>query len=412
MSEARPGVRLALREPALVRFVASRFFSGAAMTLLRAAFAWQVFALTGSAFQLGLLGLAQFVPTLLLSLVGGAVADSYDRRRVAIAAQGATLTGSLLLWRAASAGETGLGLFYAVVVGSSVAAAFEGPARAALLPTLVPRSLFPSAVTLHATVQQLGWLAGPVALGFVLDAAGIAAAYALHAGCVSASLVLLAWLRPPPAPRRVRDLSVRAIREGIAFVRGREVVLGAMALDMFAVIFAGATALLPIYAEEILRVGPRGYGLLASALEIGTFSMALLLLGLPPIRQPGRALLVAVGVFGVATIVFGLSRSFPLSFAAFVVAGMADQVSMVARATLIQLATPDALRGRVSAVNLVFIGASNQLGAVESGLVAGLTSATFSVVSGGLGCLAVLAFVALRMPGLRRYRVDLGSAPG
>jgi len=200
---------------------------------------------------------------------------------------------------------------------------------------------------------------------------------------------------------------LEAIREGLAFVSRQPVVLGCMSLDMFAVIFGGAVALLPIYANEILEVGARGYGVLSASLEIGALFMSLLLVWLPPIRRAGRALLVAVTLYGVATIVFGFSRWFPLSVAAYLLAGMADQVSVVLRGTAIQLTTPDALRGRVSALNMIFIGASNQLGAAESGFVAALTSATFAVVSGGIGCLVVVAIVAWRLPALRRYRTDV-----
>jgi hypothetical protein len=182
-----------------------------------------------------------------------------------------------------------------------------------------------------------------------------------------------------------------------------------MLLDMLAVVFGGAAALLPIYATEILHAGPRGYGLLTSSLELGALVTSLVLIVLPPIRRAGAALLVAVGVYGVATVVFGLSRWFPLSVAAYMAVGMADQVSVVMRSTAIQLSTPDALRGRVSGVNMIFIGASNQLGAAESGFVAALTSATFSVVSGGLASLAVLAAVAIGLPELRRYRTDRGE---
>jgi MFS family permease len=413
------GTLEALRQRPLVLFVASRFFAGAAMTLLRATFAWQIYAITGSAFHLGLMGLAQFVPTLVLSLVGGAVADSFDRRRVVVLAQAAALLGSALLFAESSgsgplgSGPSGdeprLALLYAVVVATAAAASFEGPARAAWLPTLVPRELFPSAVTLQSSVQQLGWVTGPVLMGFAIDAAGVRSAYAIHVGLVVVSLLLIGRVRAATGGERRPDVSLQAIAEGIRFVRSRQAVLGAMTLDMFAVIFAGATALLPIYAEEILHVGPRGYGLLSSSLELGTFLMAAILLVLPPIARPGRALLLAVAAFGLATIVFGLSRSFPVSVAAFVVAGMADQVSMVTRATLIQLSTPDALRGRVSSVNLVFIGASNQLGAVESGFVAWLFGATFSVVSGGIACLAVLGWIAVRMPALREYRLNAPS---
>jgi len=205
--------------------------------------------------------------------------------------------------------------------------------------------------------------------------------------------------------------SLRAVREGLAFVRGNPVVLGCMALDMFAVILGGATALLPVYAKEILAVGPSGYGLLTSSLEIGALAMSLLLLIRPAIDRAGPVLLAAVAVYGLATLGFGLSRSFPLSVALYMLAGAADQVSVVLRATAVQLSTPDALRGRVSAVNMIFIAASNQLGAVESGFLAAATSATFAVVSGGIGCLLVVAFTAWKLPELRGYRFSGGLRP-
>ena len=183
-----------------------------------------------------------------------------------------------------------------------------------------------------------------------------------------------------------------------------------MVLDMFAVIFGGASALLPIYADDILHVGARGYGLLSSSIEAGALLTSVVLITVPPITYAGRALLIAVGAYGLATVVFGLSRSFPLSLAAYMAVGVADQVSVVMRSTAIQLCTPDALRGRVSAVNFIFINASNQLGAAESGFMAALTSAPFAVVSGGIACLAVLALVAAKLPELRRYRIDARSA--
>jgi hypothetical protein len=200
-------------------------------------------------------------------------------------------------------------------------------------------------------------------------------------------------------------VSLAVIREGLAFVRSQPVVLGAMTLDMFAVIFGGAVALLPVYATDILGVGERGFGVLAGSFEVGSLLAALALLLRPP-QSSGRLLLGSVVAFALATIVFGLSRSFPLSLTAYLFAGAADQVSVVMRSTLIQLATPDSLRGRVSAVNMLFIGASNQLGAAESGFVAALTSATFSVVSGGVASLVVVALVAARVPELRGWRVS------
>ncbi len=380
------------------------------MTLLRASIAWHVFELSGSAFHLGLIGLVQFIPALGLTLVGGAVADSRDRRRVILTTQVAAFACSFVLFLATSAGWTSLPLLYGMVLLAAVASSFEGPSRASLLPSLVPREYFPRAVTFAATNQALAFVTGPALGGLVIAAAGIAAAYATHALLMCGALAGMAFLRSPAAsgPRRAIDFA--AIREALAFVRRQPVVLGCMTLDMFAVIFGGATALLPIYANEILKVGPEGYGVLSASLELGALSMSILLVWLPPIRRAGPALLVAVALFGVATIVFGLSRWFPLSIAAYMLAGMADQVSVVLRGTAIQLSTPDALRGRVSSVNMLFIGASNQLGAVESGFVAALTSAPFAVVSGGVGCLLVVAIVALRLPALRAYRTDV--APG
>ncbi len=394
----------ALREPEFRLYVASRFLSGTGQSLLRAAFGWHVYVLTGSEFQLGVLGIVQFVPALALSLVAGALADAYDRRRIILCAQLAALTSAGLLWLATSAGEIELTLFYATVVAVSTAAAFENPARQALLPALVPRELFANAVTVHSVAMTLSFALGPALMGFVVAAWGIRAAYAGPALLLAGSVALLGRIRPRPPEGERRAVSLALIREGLAFVRSQPVILGAITLDMFAVIFGGAVALLPVYATKILGVGERGFGLLAGSFEVGSLAVGIALVLLPPIRNSGRALLWSVVAFGAMTIVFGLSRSFPLSLAAYLLAGAADQVSVVMRSTLIQLSTPDALRGRVSAVNTLFIGASNQLGAAESGFVAALTSATFSVVSGGVASLLVVALVAARVPELRRWR--------
>ncbi len=376
------------------------------MTMMRAAIAWHVFDLSHSAFHLGLIGLVQFLPALGLMLVGGAVADTYDRRKVMMLAQIVPLGCAAVLFVAAQRGAATLPLLYTVILLVAIAAAFDNPSRAALLPMLVSREFFPRAVTISSTNQALAFVTGPAAGGLVIASAGVGAVYAVYAALLAGSLAALLFIHPRPQDGERRAVSLHAIREGLAFVRRRQVVLGCMTLDMFAVIFGGATALLPIYANEILHVGARGYGLLTSSLELGALLTSLVLMTLPPIRHAGRALLVAVGLYGLATIVFGLSRSFPLSVIAYMAAGVADQVSVVMRSTAIQLSTPDELRGRVSAVNFLFIGASNQLGATESGFVAALTSAPFAVVSGGIGCLIVLAIVAARMPELRRYRVD------
>ena len=390
----------------LVVYLASRFAVGTAMMMLRAAIAWHVFQLTHSPFHLGLIGLAQFIPAVTLTLVAGALADSADRRRIMMTAQVVSFSCGLVLCVATANGTVTLGLLYTLVVVAATATAFDSPARMAFLPSLVERAAFPRVATIASTNQALAFATGPALGGVLIADLGIAAAYGAHAVLIVIASAALAMLPSPPAAPSGRGVNVAVIREGLQFVRSRPVVLGCMTLDMFAVIFGGAAALLPIYATDILQVGARGYGLLSSALEVGALFTSLALITLPTIRHAGRTLMIAVGVYGLATIVFGLSRSFPLSLAAYMLVGVADQVSVVMRSTTIQLSTPDELRGRVSAVNLLFIGASNQLGAAESGFVAALTSATFAVVSGGVASLVVLAIVALKLPELRHYRID------
>ncbi|MBI3783833.1 MAG: MFS transporter [Deltaproteobacteria bacterium] len=386
-------------------YLMSRFCGATALTMLRSTVSWHVFQLSHSAFQLGLIGLVQFAPALTLSLVGGAVADTFERRRVSLTAQLVPLGAGTLLALATCHDMISVPLLYAAVFCVACAAAFDNPARASLLPTLVSRDMFPRAVTIASTTQALAFASGPAVGGLIIAKLGIGGAYAAHVVLIVASMTSLTRLKPNRAdtPRRAIDMTV--IREGLRFVRHQQVVLGCMTLDMFAVIFGGATALLPIYANEILHVGAQGFGLLSASLETGALLSAVVLMFAPPIQRSGRALLLAVAAFGAATVVFGLSRWFPLSIAAYMAAGMADQVSVVMRSTMIQLSTPDELRGRVSSVNFIFIGASNQLGAVESGFVAAATNATFAVVSGGIGCLLVLAIVAARMPALRGHRI-------
>ena len=391
-------------------YLASRFCAATSMTLLRAAVAWHVFAITGSAFYLGLVGLVQFVPALTLTLLGGAVADAYDRRTIMRLAQLPLIACGALLYFATTRAEVSLPMLYAAIFCISVSFSFDSPARQALVPSLVPLDAFPRAITFSATAQALAFASGPAIGGLLIASGGVGAAYAAYGVLVAFNLIGLGFVRPVrEAPER-RAPSWQAVREGIAFVRKSPLIWGCMTLDMFAVIFGGATALLPIFATDILQVGARGYGLLSSSLEIGAFTSALVMMLRPTTVKAGRALLIAVGVYGVATIVFGLSRAFPLSVAAYMIAGMADQVSVVMRQTTIQLSTPDALRGRVSAVNMIAIAASNQLGAVESGFVAAATSAPFAVVSGGIGCLVVVAIVAWRVPELWRYRFARAAA--
>lgn len=356
-----------------------------------------------------MLGLVRFLPALLAGLLGGAVADSFDRRRVMLLAQFPPLACSLALMATSPHNRGGLALVFTLTFAIALASAFENPARQALLPQLVTRETFANAVAVSTTVQQFAFVLGPAVGGLLIATAGLAGAYGVSAVLYAATALSLLPLRPALIVTPKRAVSLAAVREGVEFVWRRQVLLGAMTLDLFAVIFGGATALLPVYAESVLKVGADGYGLLTAALPVGAVLMAVLLVALPPVQRAGRGLLIAVACFGLLTMLFGASRSFPLSLAAYALVGAADQVSVIMRQTTIQLATPDALRGRVSAVSSVFIGASNQVGAIESGFVAALTSATFSVVSGGAAVLAVVAAVTAGMPELRRYRLGDGE---
>lgn len=376
------------------------------MTIVQAAIAWQVYEISGSTLQLGLIGLVRFVPALGVSLIGGAVADVYDRRRIVLLAQVAPFVATLAVLAAIASDEASLLLLYAVVLVSGLASSFENPARQSLLPQIVPREAFANAITVNSTVQSLSFVTGPTVAGALIGWSGEGAAYLASAACTLVAVVAMLFVRAADPPAARGRVTWEMIREGVSFVRRRPVLLGAMTLDMFAVILGGAKALLPVYATDILDVGAVGYGVLSASLEVGALLMSGAMIWLPPVRQTGRVLLASVAAFGLATIAFGLARSFPVAVAAYALVGMSDQVSVVMRQTTIQLATPDALRGRVTAVNSVFISASNQLGMVESGLVAAATSATFAVVSGGAGCIAVVALIAARVPSLRRYRTD------
>jgi len=396
-------LRATLRIPAIRAFVLSRMAGSISVTLIQAAVAWQVYAISNSALQLGLIGLVRFVPALGMSLIGGAVADSYNRRNIILISQLVPLTVAVVMLAAIAGGRVTLALLYAVVLVTGLASAFEQPARQAILPAIVPPYLFARAVAINSTMQALAFATGPTVAGAAIASLGIAAAYVAYGAFVLLSMTAMVWV---PAVRSQSRSGVgwNAIREGLHFVWSRPVLLGAMTLDMFAVIFGGARALLPIYATDILDAGAFGYGLLYAASEVGALLMSILLLVLPSIDRIGRALLLSVAAYGIATMAFGISRSFVFSLIAFTAVGMADQVSVIMRTMTIQFLTPDELRGRVSAVNSIFISASNQLGAVESGFVAALTNATFSVVTGGLGCLAVVGIVAARVPALRNYR--------
>ena len=392
------------------RFLIARVCRGTAAGLVGATAGWHVFDVTGSVLALGLLGVIQFLPVIPVGLWAGALADTRDRVLLTRLAQL-----GIMLCAAALAGVAILGgavewIFGAILLFACFEA-LERPANGAILPALVSAEQFGTAVNVVATGRNAAWALGPVLGGLIIAKAGIGAAYAAAAFLVAVSALVLGRV-PPALPSGIDEaadagagrVSVAAIREGISFVRRTPAVLGAMTLDLFAVVFASVDALLPVFAREVLEVGPTGFGFLSGALAAGTFLMAALMLARPPGPRPGRALLLAVAVFGLSTLIFAASTSLLLSVAALVAAGMADQVSMVARETLLQMSTPDALRGRVNAVNFVFIGASNELGRAESGAVAAWIGAVASVWLGGGLCLVALVAVGFGMPELARFR--------
>ena len=369
--------------------------------MLTVAVGWQVYALTGSAFDLGLIGLVQFLPAVMLLLLAGHVADRYDRRRIAGACQGMEALVALLLAAGSAMGWITEHAIFALVFVVGGVRAFETPSLQALLPALVPARLLPRAVASSATATQTAIIVGP-AVGGLLYIAGPAWAYATCALMFVTASFLTSRIRHERSVPKREPATLRSVFAGLSFIRSREALLGAITLDMVAVLLGGVTALLPIYAKDILHTGPWGLGMLRSAPAVGALAMALMLARRPLQRHAGRTMFAAVALFGAVTIVFGLSRWFPLSFAALVVLGASDMISVVVRASLIQLGTPDAMRGRVSAVNAMFIGTSNQLGEFESGVTAAWLGTVPSVVVGGIGTIVAVVLGLRLFPQLAR----------
>lgn len=397
---ASPPARL-LSYPGLLPMIRGRALSSLASQMQAVILGWQLYALTGSAFSLGLIGLAQFLPVVALIFVAGHVVDRGDRRLIAAICQGVAALVSVSLAVAAHTRIATPGLLYGLVVIAGAARAFEGPSLQALLPALVPAEQFPRAAAMSSSLFQTAAILGPSA-GGLLYGLGPGVAYLACAGC-SLGAALSSWRVPAVRPVAGREPpTLASVFGGITFIRARPDILGAISLDLFAVLLGGATALLPIYARDILHAGPLGLGLLRGAPAMGAILVSLYLARRPLRRRLGHRMFLAVAVFGIGTIVFGLSRSLPVSVVALAVLGGADVVSVVIRSTLVQIRTPDDMRGRVAAVNLLFIGSSNQLGEFESGSLAALVGAMPAVVVGGIGTLLVTVLWMGLFPGLRR----------
>ena len=390
-------------------YLGARVLSTVATQMLSVAVGWQIYDLTGRPSALALVGLVQFVPAIGLSLLTGHTADRFDRRGVVITCYVALAVASLLLYGSAAAGAAPWHI-YATMVFFATARAFLAPAGQALLPDLVPPRHFASAIAWGSSAFEIGAIVGPACGGFIYTAThGARAVYV--AGGASYLLAALFALAMSVRTGRMekKAASFETVVAGVVYVWRQKILLGSISLDLFAVLFGGATALLPMFARDILAVGPSGLGLLRSAPAVGAGVVALLIAFRPIQRRNGAVMLVCVGLFGLATVVFGASRSFWLSLLALVVVGAADMVSVVVRSTLVQVVTPPEMRGRVSAVNMVFVGASNELGEFESGMTAAWMGAVGSVVFGGVAACVVVALYSVLFPDLRR--VDRLEAP-
>ena len=377
-----------LRQRAFIRFWGSRLFATSGMQMLMVAVGWQMYDLTASAWDLGLVGLYQFAPALLLALVAGHAADRFSRAHIVAACLALQATVALVLVFGTYGHWASRGLLLGLSVALGVARAFQMPAQQALTPMLVPPLMLPRAMAFSAAGSQAAIIGGP-ALGGLIFVAGAGAVYLTSFALFVAGSVLIAGLRYPRVRAPGVPVSAESLLAGVRFIWQQKPVLGAISLDLFAVLLGGAVALLPIYARDILHTGPWGLGLLRAAPAVGALATSVVLTRWPLQRKVGARMLIAVAVFGAATLVFGLSTNLALSMAALTITGAADMVSVVVRQTLVQLETPDAMRGRVSAVNSVFIGASNQLGEFESGATAALFGPVGAVVAGGIGTIAV-----------------------
>ncbi len=382
--------------------LAGRFLTTLGSQMLTVAVGWELWLRTSSAFALGLVGLVQVIPVILLSLPAGQVADQYDRKKIVLVTQ-ALLAACSLGLAALSYNQGDLTLVYVCLLGIGVSRAFNEPAQATLLPQTVPPEQFSQAATWNSSSWQLASIVGPALAGIVVGWwGGPALIYILDAGAAMAFLFLVTQIRGRELglSKKAESLveAIAALKEGLQFIRRARVILAAITLDMFAVLLGGAVTLLPVYATDILKVGAQGLGIMRAAPSIGALVMIFILAHRPPFKSAGRSLLWAVAGFGAATIIFGVSTNFWLSLAMLFTLGALDNISVVIRGTLMLTQVPDEMRGRTSAVNSIFIGASNELGGFESGVTAALFGPVLAVVGGGIGTIVVVWLVGRIWP--------------
>jgi MFS family permease len=372
------------------------------------AIAWEMYQRTGDALSLGLVGLAQALPTMLLALPAGYLADRFDRPKIVMVSL-ILMTFTSIALAVLSYTQGSVQLMYLFLFLDAAAVIMGRPARVAMMPQLVGKEAFPNAVMWNTSMMQFTSVLGP-AVGGAVVAWNVPAAYVITAATSLVYWLMVARLELPPATKPVGAASFKTLVAGMQFVWNTRIIFTIIALDMFAVLLGGAVYLLPIFAEDVLKIGAEGFGWLRAAPAVGAFLLGVSMVYLPPMQRAGRVLLWSVAAFGVATIVFGISKSFWLSFAMLALTGAFDNVSMVIRQTLVQTLTPDEMRGRVSAVNSIFVGASNELGGLESGVVAHWFGPVISVVSGGIGTILVVLAAGALSPELRNYGPLVGPS--
>jgi MFS family permease len=396
-----------LRHPGYLNFAASRVFSSLSFQSVAIAMGWMIYDQTHSAFALALVGFCQFLPMAVLTFVVGHVADRFDRRRIGLACQLIEAVTSLVLAIATwQQWLTPVGILVAVTIMGAVVA-FERPTMAALLPSIVPVSMLQRAVATSTSMMQTALIIGP-SLGGLLYGVSPIAPFAVAAVLFAVASFNVISIRMQWTPSKREPVTLTSVFAGVSFIRSRPVMLGTISLDLFAVLLGGATALLPMFARDILHAGPWGLGLLRAAPAIGALAMSIVLARRPLTSDVGRKMMMAVAVFGVATIVFSLSTNIAVSVIALLVVGASDTVSVVVRSSLVQLLTPDEMRGRVNAVNSLFIGTSNQLGEFESGMLAGVIGPVVAGIVGGVGTIAVVLLWTRLFPDLLKVKTLQG----
>jgi MFS family permease len=392
-----------LRNRDFVFYLLGRFAASFGQQMLTVAVGWEIYERTHSSLALGLVGLTAFLPMVAMTLPAGHVADTRNRKYVIVAMQGALALTSLGL-TIVSWNKAPVLWIYICLLGAGTARTFLWSASASFLPQLVTREEFPLALNWSASTFQFSAVTGPAAGGALIALTHRASpVYALNMVMAVFCLTMIWMVRTRHTPVAKQEVTLESIMGGFHFVFSHRVILGAITLDLFAVLFGGATALLPIYAKDILHSGPQGLGLLTAALPVGSLTCALLMAHRPPMKKAGRSMITAVIIFGLATVAFGLSKWFWFSMLMLFVCGFADNVSVIVRHTLVQLLTPDEMRGRVSSVNNLFIGTSNELGGFESGFVSQYFGPVASVVSGGIATVFVVLGVAMIWPEIPRF---------